>query len=59
MKAVIAAVYAVMFWRISVAGVTLGLWGGEKILPASPVTAAVLLGGGTLLAYKLLSIGKF
>ena len=58
MRVVIALVYAVMFWRISVAGVTMGLWGGTKILPASPVTAVLLLGGGTWLAYRLFSIGK-
>ena len=58
MRVVTALVVAVMFWRISVAGVTTGLWGGAKILPASPITAVLVLGGGIWIAYRLFSIGK-
>jgi hypothetical protein len=49
------AVYLTAFIWISLGGVTLG---SRQLLPASPLTAAAVLGGGTLAAYLLFSIGK-
>ena len=54
-EACAAVALAVSFIWISLGGITLG---GKKILPASPLTAVAVLGGGVLAAYLLLSIGK-
>lgn len=50
-----ALAYGVMFAWISVGGVTLG---SRQLLPAGPLTAVAVLGGGTLAMFLLLSIGK-
>lgn len=58
-EAIAGLVLAFTFWRVSVAGVTTGLvFGGKQVLPAGPVTALGVLGGGILGAYLLLSIGR-
>jgi hypothetical protein len=54
-EAAAALAYVIMFTWISVSGVTLG---GRQLLPAGPLTALAVLGGGTLAAFLLLSVGK-
>jgi hypothetical protein len=54
-EAVAALAYLVMFTWISVSGVTLG---SRQLLPAGPLTALAVLGGGTLAVFLLLGIGK-
>jgi hypothetical protein len=54
-EACAALAYAVMFTWISVSGVTLG---SRQLLPAGPLTALAVLGGGTLAAYLLLSVRR-
>jgi hypothetical protein len=53
---VLVVAVGIVMWRVSVAGVTVGL-GGHRILPASPVTAFAVMIIGIPLAY--LVIGMF
>jgi hypothetical protein len=55
MKAIAAVVYIAAFTWISLSGVTLG---SRQLLPAGPLTALAILGGGTLAVYLLLSTGR-